>query len=230
MTFNNQPISTPKTNCVQCGAPSKWVCPGCRQWYCQKCAPYGFCSRHFQLLNHEDQEFISWFYPQMLKKFKLFPLLIFGTMAILLLSIFGFFQKVQSYMVMYLIIGATLICFIPFFLLIIPVMKHIPRIMKIARTYNHSTPSNASNNTLYQDHSYKNFDEQSRTSYTYSSHTNSDVFKPIRNIEAENQQFKPITDSVAPNLSRFIPIIIFLIFLTIIAIFLMSSGILDSFF
>lgn len=222
MAFNEKLTATPKANCVKCGSPSKWICPGCKQWYCQKCAPMGLCEEHFHTLDYEDQEFLRHFYPDFMKKIKIIPILVFSTFLIIFISIFSnFLMKIPSNLMIYMIIGTGVACFVPLFLLILPIMKNMSKLLKIARIYRYSSSSNASYTSSFDDTKQRDYGNNRPASFSYSSNPNSNTFQPIRNLDTERQTFSQVPNSIVPTFSWVVPIGIFIIILTIVVVILM---------
>ncbi|MHA1519835.1 MAG: hypothetical protein ACTSRK_06585 [Promethearchaeota archaeon] len=131
----------PKSNCVRCGAPSKWVCLGCHEWYCEKCAPHGLCHEHFGMLDHEDQEAVKRVMTFLTKKFIKRILII---ISIIIPVIIGLYVLTELYPVnadwfwVALVILSLGILIIPLIITLFPLMKDFPRLKNIARKYNFS--------------------------------------------------------------------------------------------
>ena len=134
--------SSPKTNCVNCGAHSKWICQGCKQWYCQKCAPNGLCPTHFEMLDTEDREALAKVMTLLSTKMKMIPILMLFIIvpSIFVLVLLGIFISNTFYFLTIPIVVLGLV--IPSLIFIYPVRKHLPRLKQMARKYNFVTPTN----------------------------------------------------------------------------------------
>ena len=124
-----------KTNCVSCGAPSKWLCQGCNQWYCQECAPNGLCPTHFEMLDSEDREAVTRAMNLFSTKLKKLPILMGLTIipAIIVFIMLGFF--VEDIFLFVIIPIVILGMIISFFIVILPLRKELPRLKQMARKY-----------------------------------------------------------------------------------------------
>ncbi len=138
----------PKTTCVSCGAPSAWLCQGCRRWYCKKCAPNGLCPTHFGMLDAEDREAVSRVMGLISNRNNKKIIVIIIVIVPVLIGIFAFtwlFPTNADWYWYWIVILAILFgaLILPFLIILYPLRKDIPRLKGMAQKYNFSGSTGA---------------------------------------------------------------------------------------